>query len=84
MGQAINATFSLNLSFDVAKNLAPIVQLGSILNLLVVNPSLGVTSVLFGPVTIVNPHVDAGKLRAGPGHGNPGWKSEHVRESYRC
>jgi tripartite-type tricarboxylate transporter receptor subunit TctC len=122
----INATFSPNLSFDFAKDLAPIVQLGSIPNLLVVNPSLGVTSVrefitlakakpeqigyassgvgtvshmggellnvlagiklvhvpyqsaaqavldvlggrvmaFFGPVTIVKPHVDAGKLRA--------------------
>jgi tripartite-type tricarboxylate transporter receptor subunit TctC len=122
----INATFSPNLSFDFAKDLAPIAQLGSIPNLLVVNPALGVTSVrefialakakpeqigyatsgvgtmshmggeplnvlagiklvhvpyqsaaqavidvlggrvmaFFGPVTIVKPHVDAGKLRA--------------------
>jgi tripartite-type tricarboxylate transporter receptor subunit TctC len=122
----INATFSPNLSFDFAKDLAPIAQLGSVPNLLVVNPSLGVTNVLelirlakakphqisyatsgvgslshmsgellnvlsgiklvhvpyqsaaqavidvlggrvmafFGPVNIVWPHVEAGKLRA--------------------
>jgi tripartite-type tricarboxylate transporter receptor subunit TctC len=122
----INATFSPNLSFDFAKDLAPVAQLGSIPNLLVVNPLLGVTSVrelialarakpdqigyatsgvgtmshmggellnvlagiklvhvpyqsaaqavidvlggrvmaFFGPVTIVKPHVEAGKLRA--------------------
>ena len=40
----INATFSSNLPFDFAKDLAPIVQLGSVPNLLVVNPSLGVTN----------------------------------------
>jgi tripartite-type tricarboxylate transporter receptor subunit TctC len=40
----INATFSPNLSFDFAKDLAPITQLGSVPNLFVVNPSLGVTS----------------------------------------
>jgi tripartite-type tricarboxylate transporter receptor subunit TctC len=122
----INATFSPNLSFDFARDLAPIAQLGSIPNLLVVNPSLGVASVrelialakakpeqigyatsgvgtmshmggellnvlagiklvhvpyqsaaqavidvlggrvmaFFGPVSIVWPHVEAGKLRA--------------------
>ncbi len=41
----INATFSPNLSFDFAKDLAPVAQLGSIPNLLVVNPSLGVKNV---------------------------------------
>ena len=41
----INATLSSNLSFDFAKDFAPIAQLGSVPNLLVVNPSLGVTSV---------------------------------------
>src|SRR5262245_133859 len=41
----INATFSPKLSFDFARDLAPIVQLGSVPNLLVVNPSLGVTNV---------------------------------------
>src|SRR5215204_4379270 len=40
----INATFSPNLSFDFAKDLAPIAQLGSVPNLFVVNPSLGVTN----------------------------------------
>lgn len=40
----INATFSRNLSFDFAKDLAPIAQLGSVPNLFVVNPSLGVTN----------------------------------------
>ena len=122
----INATFSPNLSFDFAEDLAPVAQLGSIPNLLVVNPSLGVTNVrelialakakpeqigyatsgvgtmshmggellnvlagiklvhvpyqsaaqavidvlggrvmaFFGPVNIVLPHVQAGKLRA--------------------
>ncbi len=122
----INATLSSNLSFDFAKDLAPIAPLGSVPNLLVVNPSLGVTNVrelialakakpeqisyatsgvgslshmagellnvlagiklvhvpyqsaaqavldvlggrvmaFFGPVNIVLPHVEAGKLRA--------------------
>ena len=41
----INATFSSNLSFDFAKDLAPIAPMGSVPNLLVVNPSLGVTNV---------------------------------------
>ena len=41
----INATFSPNLSFDFSKDLAPIAQLGSVPNLLVVNSSLGVTNV---------------------------------------
>ena len=40
----INATLSSNLSFDFAKDLAPIAQLGSVPNLFVVNPSLGVTN----------------------------------------
>jgi tripartite-type tricarboxylate transporter receptor subunit TctC len=40
----INATFSPNLSFDFAKDLVPIAQLGSVPNLFVVNPSLGVTN----------------------------------------
>ena len=40
----INATFSRNLSFNFAKDLAPIAQLGSVPNLFVINPSLGVTN----------------------------------------
>jgi tripartite-type tricarboxylate transporter receptor subunit TctC len=40
----INTTFSPNLSFDFAKDLAPIIQLGSVPNLLVIHPSLGVTN----------------------------------------
>lgn len=40
----INATFSPNLSFDFAKDLAPITQLGSVPNLLVIHPSLGVAN----------------------------------------
>jgi len=122
----INATFSPNLSFDFAKDLAPIAQLGSVPNLFVINPSLGVTNLrefialarsqpgqisyatsgvgtvshmagellnvlagiklvhvpyqsaaqavidvlggrvmaFFGPVNIVQPHVEAGKLKA--------------------
>jgi tripartite-type tricarboxylate transporter receptor subunit TctC len=41
----INATLSPNLSFDFAKDLAPIAPLGSVPNILVVNPSLGVANV---------------------------------------
>jgi tripartite-type tricarboxylate transporter receptor subunit TctC len=40
----INATFSPNLSFDFAKDLAPVAQLGSVPNLFVVNSSLKVTN----------------------------------------
>jgi tripartite-type tricarboxylate transporter receptor subunit TctC len=40
----INATLSSNLSFDFAKSLAPIAQLGTVPNLFVVNPSIGVTN----------------------------------------
>jgi tripartite-type tricarboxylate transporter receptor subunit TctC len=38
----INATLSPNLSFDFSKDLVPIVALGSVPNLLVVDPALGV------------------------------------------
>ncbi len=40
----INATFSPNLPFDITKDLVPITLLGSVPNLLVVHPSLGVTN----------------------------------------
>ena len=42
---AVNATLSPNLSFDLAKDLTPITLLGSVPNLLAVNPSLGVANV---------------------------------------
>jgi len=40
----INATFSPNLSFDFGKELAPIIQLGSVPNLLVIHPSLPIAN----------------------------------------
>jgi tripartite-type tricarboxylate transporter receptor subunit TctC len=41
----INANLSPNLSFDFAKDLAPITLMGSVPNLLAVHPSLGVSNV---------------------------------------
>jgi tripartite-type tricarboxylate transporter receptor subunit TctC len=42
---AINTTLYPNLSFDFAKDLAPIALIGSVPNLLVVNPALGAATV---------------------------------------
>jgi tripartite-type tricarboxylate transporter receptor subunit TctC len=41
----VNATLSPNLTFDFAKDLDPVARIASVPNILVVHPSLGVTSV---------------------------------------
>jgi tripartite-type tricarboxylate transporter receptor subunit TctC len=41
----VNATLSSNLTFDLVKDLDPIARIASVPNILVVHPSLGVTSV---------------------------------------
>ncbi len=41
----VNATLSPNLTFDFAKDLAPVARIAAVPNILVVHPSLGVTSV---------------------------------------
>ena len=45
IANTINASLSKNLSFDFGKDLAPVTSLASLPNLLVVNPSLGVSTV---------------------------------------